>query len=144
VQVVRPFAVDVASTVVRAGSGFGALLLEEVSQGDGIKWQTAGDRRQTFFTPARLARLPAPVAGFGDGLEAGVLERRSLPKILAASTSFFLRSRAGEDVGCMLGVLGVSAPLHTVVDQLLKVGGDFAAGLAVGDHGGQHTRSNMV
>lgn len=45
---------------------------------------------RTFFTPARLARLPA------GGLGPGVLERRSLLKIFAASASFFLRARAAR------------------------------------------------
>ena len=46
-----------------------------------------------FVTPARLAREPrGPL-----GALAGVLERRSLPKIFAASASFFFRSRPEKE-----------------------------------------------
>lgn len=49
-----------------------------------------GGRRHTFFTPTRPAREPPREGAFC----CGVLDRRSLPKILAARASFFLRSRA--------------------------------------------------
>lgn len=140
VEIVRPFAVDVARAVARA-VGFRALLWIKVSPWVGINRLVAGDKRQTFFTPARLARLPAPVAGFGVGLEAGVFARRSLPKILAARSSFFLRSRAGGLLVRCLSARGGRAQLHTLVDHLFKISGDFAAVLAVGGHGGQRNRS---
>jgi len=99
------------------------------------------DKGQTFFTPARLARLPAPVAGFGVGLEAGVLERRSFPKMRAARSSFFLRSRAGGWLVRCSSAWGERAQLRTVVDHLFEISGDFAAALAVGGHGGLLDRS---
>jgi hypothetical protein len=44
---------------------------------------------------------------------------------------------------CVLGFRVECAQLHTLVDHLFKVGGDFAAALGVGDHGvgGWITRS---
>lgn len=73
-----------------------------------------------------------------------MLERRSVPKILAASTSFFLRSRAGGWLVLCSDSFHSQAGrawLRTVVDHLLEVGGDLAAALAAGDHGGQRDRS---
>jgi hypothetical protein len=133
VQIVLPFTVDVAGALAAMAGGFSTLLLcAKVSEGGGGRWNTKGCR--TFFTPARLARLA--LAGLGEA--EGVLERRSLPKILAARASFFLRSRAAAMLvsGLGLGVSGcATCGIHTLVDHLLEIGGDFAAILAVGGHG---------
>jgi len=87
---------------------------------------------RTFLIPARLAREPA-----GDGALNGALERRSLPKMRAASASFFLRSRPARRVRLELGAVGRLNPgLFTLVNDLLEVSRNLLV-RSVACHGGQ-------